>query len=176
MSAPRSWSTQGSRFGTEEKFDGNGRTCGTCHIPEHDYTISPSDIAALSPADHEVVLGGTNTTLENPTLVDQFALFNISDTTPGAPGNTLTPDGPFRTSMQIGGLALTTLNECPNTTLIASATTTGVPTAQITTVTPPLFPFVVGEAININGVSVAGYNLHWRFQDLERHQPHDIPV
>ncbi|HXW85165.1 MAG TPA: hypothetical protein VEJ86_12210 [Candidatus Binataceae bacterium] len=62
-------------------------------------------------------------------------------------------------------MALTSLNVCPDATLIATATTTGVPTAQITTATPPLFPFEVGEPIDINGVSVgtgglvgAGYN------------------
>jgi len=149
----------GFKIWEEEEFNGNGRTCGTCHIPERDYTISPADIAVLSAGDRRIVFGGTNTTLENMTLVEQFALFNISDTTPGAPGNLLTPLGPFRTSMQIAGLALTTLNECPNGTPIKSATTTGVPTAQIETVTPPPFPFVVGQSISLGGVDVAGYNL-----------------
>ncbi len=147
----------GFKIWMQEKFNGNGRTCGTCHIPEHDYAISPADIAALSTADRKLVLGGTNTSLENPTLVNRFALFNINDSTPGEVGNTTTPVGPFRTSMLIGGLFLTTLNECPDATLIAAATTTGVPTAQITTVTPPLFPFVVGERINITAVQVRSW-------------------
>jgi hypothetical protein len=148
----------GFQIWTTETFNGNGRKCGTCHISGHNYTISPADIAALSPADHALVLGGTNTTLENPTLVENFALFNISDTTPGAPGNTLTPMGPFRTSMQIGGLGMNTSNECPNTTSIATATTSAVPTAQVTTLAPPPYPFAVGQQISIGGVDVAGYN------------------
>src|SRR5262245_13082063 len=149
----------GFKISNTETFNGNGRTCGTCHAPEHAYTISPADIATLSPTARKIVLGGTNTTLENATLVEKFALFNISDSTPGAPGNNLMPEGPFRTSMQITGLALTTLNECPNVVSIATATTTGVPTAQITLATPPPFPFVMGQSIGISGVSVAGYNL-----------------
>jgi hypothetical protein len=102
-----------------------------------------------------VVLGGTNLALENPTLVDNFALFNINNNTPGAPGNGTTPTGPFRSSMQLSGLALTTLNDCPDATLIATAIDVG-PTAQITTITPPPFPFVVGERIDIDGVNVGG--------------------
>src|SRR6202035_5744838 len=115
----------------------------------------PADIAALSPVDHAVILGGTNLALENPTLVDNFALFNINNSTPGAPGNGTTPTGPFRASMQLSGLALTTLNDCPDATLIATAIDVG-PTAQITTITPPPFPFVVGERIDIDGVNVGG--------------------
>jgi len=148
----------GFQIWTTETFNGNGRTCGTCHISGHNYTISPADIAAMSPEARAIVLGGTNATLENPTLVENFALFNISDTTPGAPGNTMTPMGPFRTSMQIGGLASNTSNQCPNATAIATATTTSVPTAQITTLAPPPYPFAVGQSITISGVDVAGYN------------------
>jgi len=148
---------QGFNVFTTQTFNGNGRTCGTCHIPGADYTISPADIAALTTPAHNVVLGGTNSALENPTLVDKFALFNINNDTPGLSGTGTTPaGGPFRASMQLSGLALTTLNACPNATLIATATTDSVPTAQITTVTPPLFPLVVGEEINIGGVSVGG--------------------
>lgn len=150
---------EGFKVFTQEKFKGNGRTCGTCHIPEKDYALSPADIAGLSKHDHKIAIGGSNSTLENQTLVDKFALFNISDTTPGAPGNNSNPAGPFRTSMQLSGLALTTLNECPNATLIKSATTTNVPTAQVTTLTAPAYPFVVGETIAIAGTNVPAFNL-----------------
>ncbi len=34
-----------------ETFGGNGRTCATCHAPENFYTLSPSYIATLPPAD-----------------------------------------------------------------------------------------------------------------------------
>ena len=37
---------EGFRVFTEETFEGNGRTCGTCHVPETQYTIGPDDIAA----------------------------------------------------------------------------------------------------------------------------------
>jgi cytochrome c peroxidase len=149
--------TQGFQVFNTQTFNGNGRTCTTCHIPADDYTISPADIAGLPAAAHKLVLGGTNTTLENPILVNKFAAFNIDNNTPGAPGTGSTPTGPFRTSMQISGLALTTLNDCPDATLIATADDSGA-TAQITTVKPPVYPFVAGEKINIGGVSVAGYN------------------
>ena len=148
---------QGFTVFNTQTFNGNGRTCTTCHIPTNDYTISPADIAKLPAAAHKLVLGGTNTTLENPILVNKFAVFNIDNNTPGVPGTGNTPTGPFRTSMQISGLALTTLNDCPDATLIATADDSDV-TAQITTVKPPVYPFVVGEKINIGGVSVAGYN------------------
>ena len=67
------------------------------------------------------------------------------------------PTGPFRASMQLSGLGLTTLNDCPNATVIATATDSGA-TAEITTATPPPFPFALNEQIRIEGVSVAGYN------------------
>src|SRR5208337_4939482 len=107
---------QGFTVFNTQTFNGNGRTCTTCHIPQHDYTISPADIAALTIPAHNLVLGGTNTELENPTLVNEFALFNINNDTPGATGNGNAPTGPFRTSMQLSGLALTTLNDCPDAT------------------------------------------------------------
>ncbi len=150
---------EGFKVFTQEQFKGNGRTCRTCHIPEKDYALSPADIAGLSKHDHKIASGGSNSTLENQTLVDKFAVFNISDTTPGAPGNISNPAGPFRTSMQLSGLALTTLNECPNATLIKSATTTNVPTAQITTLTKPPYPFVVGEQIGLSGLTVPAYDV-----------------
>ncbi len=37
----------GSALFFEETFDGNGRTCGTCHPAENDFTIDPSFIATL---------------------------------------------------------------------------------------------------------------------------------
>jgi hypothetical protein len=40
---------QGFNVFTTQTFNGNGRKCSTCHIPQADYTISPADIAALPP-------------------------------------------------------------------------------------------------------------------------------
>src|SRR5690349_13203049 len=34
-----------------ETFDGNGRTCATCHRVENNYTIDPAFIATLPPSD-----------------------------------------------------------------------------------------------------------------------------
>ena len=41
---------KGRRLFFEETFGGNGRTCGTCHLPRT-FTITPEDIAALPPSD-----------------------------------------------------------------------------------------------------------------------------
>ena len=40
---------EGRRLFFEETFDGNGRTCGTCHPAENNFTIDPSFIATLPP-------------------------------------------------------------------------------------------------------------------------------
>ena len=100
---------EGFRLFTTETFAGNGRTCGTCHIPASHYTISPAEIATMSAAQKALVLASNVPTLENPTLVEQLALFNINED--HAPGNTNTPLGPFRASMTVAGLAFTTANQ-----------------------------------------------------------------
>jgi hypothetical protein len=41
---------QGFQTFTTQTFDGNGRTCSTCHLPEKNYNICPADIAELSAA------------------------------------------------------------------------------------------------------------------------------
>ena len=38
---------RGERIFFDETFDGNGRTCGTCHRAEDDFSISPAFIATL---------------------------------------------------------------------------------------------------------------------------------
>lgn len=40
-------SARGDLLFFEETFGGNGRTCGTCHPRERNFTLSPEDIAAL---------------------------------------------------------------------------------------------------------------------------------
>lgn len=89
---------EGFRLFTEETFDGNGRTCATCHIPERSYTISPRDLAELSPEQLDLVFARNVPGLENEALVQQLTLFNVG---PNA------TRGPFRSSMAISGLALT---------------------------------------------------------------------
>ncbi len=105
---------QGFQLFTNDTFNGNGRTCGTCHVPQNDYNISPADIAQLRGPARDAVFATNVPGLENPTLVTKLALFNINDNTPGAPGTGNSPAGPFRASMSIGGLAFTTLNNLAN--------------------------------------------------------------
>ena len=101
----------GFRVFTEETFEGNGRTCATCHLPEENYTMNADDVRKLKGADLELVtLENTVPGLENPTLVKKLALFNTEG------GDSLNPEehpappevGPFfRGSMTVGPLALT---------------------------------------------------------------------
>ncbi len=103
---------EGFRLFTEETFDGNGRTCGTCHIPEANYTISPKDIKRLRGQALAEVLASNVPGLENPTLVKKLGLFNVEG------GNALDPEagdphGPvFRGSMTVGPFA-STINAAP---------------------------------------------------------------
>lgn len=100
---------EGFRLFTEETFEGNGRTCATCHIPEANYTIGPRDIARLRPADLDLVLARNVPGLENETLVRRLGLFNIG---PGD-ANAAEPEGPFRGSMGVHALDLTIFNNFP---------------------------------------------------------------
>jgi len=60
----------------EEEFEGNGRTCGTCHPATNNFTIDPEFIAMLPP-DDPLFVAETNPALaglENPVLMRQFGL------------------------------------------------------------------------------------------------------
>lgn len=60
-----------------ETFEGNGRTCGTCHREENNFTIDPAFIATL-PDDDPLFVAETNPALaenfENPRLMREFGL------------------------------------------------------------------------------------------------------
>lgn len=60
-----------------ETFDGNGRTCGTCHRAEDNFAISPAFIATL-PASDRLFVAEIEPDLarnfENPELMRKFAL------------------------------------------------------------------------------------------------------
>src|SRR5207249_2701577 len=60
-----------------ETFNGNGRTCGTCHREDNNLTIDPAFIATLPPND-PLFVAETNPDLsanfENPVLMRQFGL------------------------------------------------------------------------------------------------------
>jgi len=68
---------QGAQLFIEETFDGNGRTCATCHPPEHNFTLDPDFIANLPPDDplfvHEFVPALANN-LEDATLLRERAV------------------------------------------------------------------------------------------------------
>ena len=60
-----------------ETFEGNGRTCGTCHREENNFTIDPAFIATL-PDDDPLFVAEFNPDLkknfENPRLMREFGL------------------------------------------------------------------------------------------------------
>ena len=60
-----------------ETFNGNGRTCGSCHPAENNFTIDPTFIASL-PADDPLFVAESNPDLannfENPTLMRNVGL------------------------------------------------------------------------------------------------------
>src|SRR5262245_18938982 len=102
---------------TEETFAGNGRTCGTCHIPSEGYNIFPSAIKKLDKNGQALVFASNVPGLENIDLVETHALFNIS----GGPAPLCPADHPecfddeddhfgpvFRGSMALQALYLTT--------------------------------------------------------------------
>ena len=104
----------------EETWDGNGRTCGTCHIPAENYNIFPSTIAGLNGKELNILLAKKVDGLENRDLVISHAIFNVSGNggTHGADEpelfGTEGHEGPiFRSTMNLAGLALTTLNTAP---------------------------------------------------------------
>ncbi len=67
---------QGAELFFNERFDGNGRTCATCHPADNNFTLDPGFIARL-PADDPLFVSETNPALaglENPRLLREFAL------------------------------------------------------------------------------------------------------
>lgn len=96
---------------TTETFDGNGRTCSSCHIPSKNYNIALEDFERLSAAEQQLILGGSNPHLENPEAITEKVLFNINQSAgPGTEGDISEPLGPFRSSMNIGGIGFAVLN------------------------------------------------------------------
>jgi hypothetical protein len=68
---------RGERIFFDETFDGNGRTCGTCHRSEVNFSISPAFIATL-PADDALFVAEFDPNLaenfEKPELMRRFGL------------------------------------------------------------------------------------------------------
>ena len=98
---------QGRTIFFNEQFNGNGRTCGTCHRENNNFTIDPEFIATLPPNDALFVAEFTPAlaqNFENPVLMRKFGLilenvdgFNNPGVMRGVPHtlallqNTLTP-------------------------------------------------------------------------------------
>jgi cytochrome c peroxidase len=68
---------QGFQIFFNEKFGGNGRTCGTCHPSDNNFTIDPKYLTTLAP-DDPLFVAETNPDLahnfENPTLMRALGL------------------------------------------------------------------------------------------------------
>jgi cytochrome c peroxidase len=68
---------EGEAIFFEETFNGNGRTCGTCHPAQNNFTIDPPFIATLPPNNALFVAEFTPAlanNFENPVLMRQFGL------------------------------------------------------------------------------------------------------
>jgi hypothetical protein len=71
---------QGRRLFLNETFNGNGRTCGTCHVESNNFTIDPQFISTL-PASDPLFVSETNpalATLENPDLLRRLGLILVN--------------------------------------------------------------------------------------------------
>ena len=68
---------KGRKIFFEETFNGNGRTCGTCHPAENNFTLDAKFIASLPNTDPLFVaefVPELNKNFENPILLRQFGL------------------------------------------------------------------------------------------------------
>lgn len=69
---------QGRQLFLKEQFNGNGRTCDTCHVESNKFTIDPEFIATL-PRTDPLFVAETNPALavdfEKPDLMRRFGLF-----------------------------------------------------------------------------------------------------
>jgi mono/diheme cytochrome c family protein len=69
---------EGRRLFVNEKFEGNGRTCGTCHVESNNFTIDPKLISTL-PRTDPLFVAETHPALaadfEKPDLMRRFGLF-----------------------------------------------------------------------------------------------------
>jgi cytochrome c peroxidase len=72
--------TEGRQLFLEETFDGNGRTCGTCHVEANNFTVDPT-LIATRPSTDPLFVAETNpalATLENSDLLRRFGLFLVN--------------------------------------------------------------------------------------------------
>jgi len=71
---------QGRQLFLKEKFNGNGRTCGTCHVETNNFTIDPDFISTLPPTDPLFVAQTSQAlaTLENSELLHKLGLILVN--------------------------------------------------------------------------------------------------
>jgi hypothetical protein len=72
--------SQGRRLFLQEKFKGNGRACGTCHVESNNFTIDPAFILTLSRED-PLFAAETNpalASLEKPELLRKLGLILVN--------------------------------------------------------------------------------------------------
>jgi cytochrome c peroxidase len=70
----------GRRLFVHDRFDGNGRTCATCHVEANNFTVDPTLIATL-PSSDPLFVSQTNPALgalENADLLRRFGLFLVN--------------------------------------------------------------------------------------------------
>ena len=69
---------EGRQLFVNEQFNGNGRTCGTCHVESNNFTIGPDFISKLPPSD-PLFVAETNPALavnfEKPALMRKLGVF-----------------------------------------------------------------------------------------------------
>jgi cytochrome c peroxidase len=102
---------QGRELFLEETFDGNGRTCGTCHLEANNFTVDPRIIARLPPTD-PLFVAETNpalATLENSDLLRRFGLILVN-----ADGFDPTRRFVFRGAQNVQALANSTTPQSPS--------------------------------------------------------------
>jgi len=76
-SPPSNPVSKGKAIFFTQTFNGNGRTCGTCHPAQNNFTLDPAFIATLPPTDPLFVAEfnpDLKKNFENPKLMRQFAL------------------------------------------------------------------------------------------------------
>ena len=102
---------EGRQLFLHEKFEGNGRTCGTCHVETNNFTVDPKLIATLPPSD-PLFVAETNpalSTLENSDLLRRFGLILVN-----ADGFDPSRGFVFRSTQNVQALANSMVAQDPN--------------------------------------------------------------
>ena len=102
---------EGRQLFLNETFDGNGRTCGTCHVETNNFTVDPALIATLPQTD-PLFVAETNpalATLENSDLLREFGLILVN-----ADGFDASRGHVFRSTQNVQALGNSTTPQDPS--------------------------------------------------------------